>query len=280
MTNPAAPAVPPANPVPSTEEKFLFENNGYLVVENFLKPDHVARLLGALDRAVVRRRVRREANPAEARLTLVNGAKSTRILYILEDDPLFLELMGWPALLPYVREFIGPRAHYHASDAIVEHGSELMSRKGGWHIDGHDEGYRTLSSPVALLQLKVGYYLTDMTQPGNANLTVVPGSHRTPHPPTREELGRRESVPGAVQVCAPAGSMILFHNALWHAAAPYASPEHRRTMLYYAYEHHWMMAAEGHWGYSKDFYNRQLSPAQRAYFHGFLFDPPEHRHFF
>ena len=166
MTNPAAPVGPTTNPVPSAEEKFLFDTNGYLVIENFLKPDHVARLLAALDRAVVRRRVRREADPAEARLTLVNGAKSTRILYILEDDPLFLELMDWPALLPYVREFIGPRAHYHASDAIVEHGSELMGRKGGWHIDGHDEGYRTLSSPVALLQLKVGYYLTDMTQPG------------------------------------------------------------------------------------------------------------------
>ena len=37
----------------------------------------------------------------------------------------------------------------------------------------------------------------------------------------------------------------------------------RRTMLYYAYEHPWMIGAQGHWGYSKEFYNRRLSPAQR-----------------
>ena len=39
-------------------ERFSFDTTGYLVLENFLKPDHVARLLAALDRAVARRRHR------------------------------------------------------------------------------------------------------------------------------------------------------------------------------------------------------------------------------
>jgi ectoine hydroxylase-related dioxygenase (phytanoyl-CoA dioxygenase family) len=116
-----------------------------------------------------------------------------------------------------------------------------------------------------------------MTQPGNANLMVVPGSHKSGQPPSHADFERIGRFPGAVQVCAPAGSAILFHNALWHTAAPFASPQHHRTMLYYAYEHPWMMSCEETWHYSKDFYNHRLSPAQHRFFHGNFFDPPEHR---
>src|SRR5450755_3650114 len=180
MASPATLAASPPSAVktgPTAAERFAFETTGYLVLENFLEADHISRLLAALDRAVTRRREKVARDPAEKRNTLINGARSTRLLYILEDDPLFLELVDWAPLMPYVHALINPMPHYHASDAIVEQGSELMSRKGGWHIDGNDQGYRSLRWPIPLLQLKVGYYLTDMTQPGNANLTVVPGSH-------------------------------------------------------------------------------------------------------
>jgi hypothetical protein len=69
-------------------------------------------------------------------------------------------------------------------------------------------------NPIPLLQLKVGYYLTDMTQPGNANLTIVPGSRKSGHAPKHADFARIGHIPGATQVCAPAGSAILFHNAL------------------------------------------------------------------
>jgi len=272
-----APAAAAAKTGLTEAQRFFFDTTGYMVLENFLAPDHVARLLATLDRVIARRRQQVELDKSQARFTLINGKKSTRILYILDDDPLFLELINWPPLMPYVKELINPDPHHHASDAIVEFGSDMMARKGGWHIDGNDNGYRGLGWPIPLLQLKVGYYLTDMTQPGNGNLTLVPGSHKATKPPAAEDLQRRELFPGAVQVCAPAGSMILFHNAVWHTAAPFASPEHRRTMLYYAYEHPWMIGSEEHCRYSKDFYNHRLSAEQHRLFHGFLFDPPEHR---
>jgi hypothetical protein len=37
-----------------------------------------------------------------------------------------------------------------------------------------------------------------------------------------------------------------------------------------------MLASTAHWNYSQVFYNR-LKPAERAFFHGFVFDPPEMR---
>lgn len=264
--------------VPSAAERFTFENQGYLVLENFLKPDHVARLLAAVDRTVARRReLARTKQKEPAGFTHVKSDRSARFFYIFDDDPLFLELLDWGPLMPYVHAFINPMPHHHGSDVIVEHGSDFMNRKGEWHIDGHDNGYRNLGHPIPILQLKVGFYISDMTAPWQGNLTVVPGSHKAQLAPTEEDRQKRDFFPGAVQVCAPAGTAILFHNALWHTAAPFNNPDGVRKMIYTAYEHPWMVGSQEHWGYSKEFYNQRLSPAQRKFFHGFVFDPPEQR---
>ena len=47
-------------------------------------------------------------------------------------------------------------------------------------------------------------------------------------------------------------------------------------MLYYGYEHPWMLACAEQWRYGADFL-QGLSPEHRAFFHGFVFDPPEYR---
>jgi hypothetical protein len=208
------------------------------VLKEFFPAEHVARLRGALDQTVRRRRA---AVPADWKwtwpprgpedLTQRNGAKSTRILNILEDDPLFLELLTWPALQPYIHAFFNPQPHYCASDAIVEDASDFRDRTNGWHIDGSDNGYRNFGAHIPLLQLKLGVYLTDMTKPWRGNLTVVPGSHLSRTEPSAADRSRREFFPGAEQVCAPAGTVILFHNAIWHTAAPYDAGAPGREML-------------------------------------------------
>ena len=146
----------------------------------------------------------------------------------------------------------------------------------GWHIDGHDEGYRRLGTPIPFLQLKIGYYLTDMTEPGQGNLCVVPGSHKAEYNPDPEDLQNMDLFSGAIQICAPAGTAILFHNALWHSSGPWTKDDGKRIMLYYAYEHPWMIASQEHWGYNQEFYN-DLPSKRRQLFHGFLFNPPEQR---
>ncbi|MCB0095144.1 MAG: phytanoyl-CoA dioxygenase family protein, partial [Caldilineaceae bacterium] len=42
-------------------ERFFFESNGYLVLENFLSDEHVARLQVALDRVITQRRAQQQA---------------------------------------------------------------------------------------------------------------------------------------------------------------------------------------------------------------------------
>src|ERR1051326_364194 len=219
-------------------ERFRFDNEGYLVLEGFLDPEHIAQLLEASHRAVARRRALiKEGIPHTG--TSHMRDPDARLFYILDDDPLFLELLDWPAIMPYVTGLLNERPHHHASDLIVEHGP--IGRGMGWHQDGHDNAFRGLGSPIPLLQLKIGYYLTDMTEGGRGNLCVVPGSHKAHCAPDPEDLKRTELFPGAIQVCAPAGSAILFHNALWHSSGPWTQEDGARIMLYYAYEHPWMI---------------------------------------
>ena len=261
---------------PTLAERFFFDNNGYLVLEEFLDQDHVSALIGALGRAMQRRRRLQEQGTPHSGMTQIKGEKSTRIFYILDEDPLLLEMLDWPAIWPYVTGLLNALPHHHASDAILEYSSDLIGQGMGWHIDGHDEGFRNLGPQIPLLQLKIGYYLSDMTQPGQGNLCIVPGSHKAAYEPDQEDLQRGEKSAGIAEICAPAGTAILFHNALWHSGGPFTREDGLRCMLYYAYEHPWMIASQEHWGYSQGFYN-SLSSDRRKLFHGFVFDPPEQR---
>jgi ectoine hydroxylase-related dioxygenase (phytanoyl-CoA dioxygenase family) len=258
---------------PSPAERFFFDTNGYLLLENLLTPEHTAALREATLRLEARRRAQLAQDPEGTEGTWIEG-DNTHLYYLIHEDPLFLDLLDHPAIWPYVTGLLNERPHYHASNAYIEYGTKGHPLR--WHQDGFDEGYRNLGWPVPLMQLKVGYYLTDMTEPGQNNLCIVPGSHKSRLDPDPDDLLRPDLFPGVRQICAPAGSAILFHNALWHSIGPWTKDSGGRIILYYAYEHPWMMASRSHWWYRPEFYN-SLSAERRKLFHGFLFDPPEPR---
>ena len=64
-------------------EKFFFENNGYLVLDNFLAPSHIETLRSALAESIEKRREREEKELSQTGMTHIHGEKSTRIFYIL-----------------------------------------------------------------------------------------------------------------------------------------------------------------------------------------------------
>jgi hypothetical protein len=141
---------------PTQAERFFFDNNGYLALEGFLPLDHTARLRVALERAIGRRSApdywREHPTAFPERLEGPNY----RIFHLLDEDPLFLELMDYPPMMEYVRALLNPMPHIHATDAIFE--TERGPGHGvAWHIDGIQNGFRNLRPHIPLLQLKVGY---------------------------------------------------------------------------------------------------------------------------
>lgn len=252
---------------PTPAERFFFDTNGYLALESFLPADLVTDLLQALGPAIERRREKQLAGTArenEARFVLGNS----RIFGLLEDDPLFLDLMDYAPVMPYVRGLLNPEAHYHASDAIWE--VENPGEGPHWHRDGREAGYSLFRPQVPHLQIKIGYFLSDMTQPDQGNLTIVPGSHHATVDPPPSQLAAFDSMPGAMQLRVPPGTCVMFHNAVWHTPGRWTASRGERIVLYYAYEHPWMMAAYQA-RYTRGFY-QGLSPERKRMFHEVAFE--------
>ena len=253
---------------PTAEQVSRFHEDGYLLLERFLDEDHVARLTATLSRAVARRREAHAAGRPTVGMTQVDG-DHTRIYYLLDEDPEFLDLLDFAPTLAYIHALFDEQPHFHASDAFWQEGAQDSGP--GWHQDG-SHFYRDMEKPTPLLQLKIGYFLSDMTEPDQGNLMVVPGSHRDDaNAPSEDQTADFGAMPGAVQVCCPPGSALMFHNALWHTGGPSRRADGRRYLLYYAYEHRWMIASPEPVSYPREFY-RRLDDRLRPLFHPFVFD--------
>ena len=201
----------------SQSEKFFFDNNGYLVLEQFLDSELTRDMLQTVKRVANLRRKLCTEEVEHTGITHISD-QNTRYFYILDDDPLFLTMLDYLSIMVYVESLLNSKPHHHESDAVLEFGP--VGQDMAWHIDGNDDGYRGLARPIPLLQLKVGYDLTDMTEAGQGNLSLIPGSHKSMTDPSADDLQKKELFEGAIQFCAPAGTAILFHNALWHSSGP------------------------------------------------------------
>ena len=260
---------------PTAAEHFFFYTNGYLLLEDFLSVDLAAALYGAVGQVIKRRKApdfARECEPAFAdRLDMPNK----RVMHLLAGDQLFLEMLDYPPMLDYVYGLSNKMSHLHSTDAFYE--IERGDYHGrSWRIDGIQDGFRNFKPHIPLLQLKVSYYLSDMSEPDLGDLTLVVGSHKSYLDPDAEDLKNPKLFPVALQVCGGPGTAVLFHNAMWHTPGPFTRAGGKRVMLYYGYEHPWMLACAEQWLYDQ-FFLRSLNEDKRRFFHGFVFDPPEYR---
>src|SRR5688500_20405387 len=106
--------------MPTAAERFFFDNNGYLVLDGFLAPGHVEKLLSALEKAIDRRRSEgyRREHPTAFPERL--DGPNYRIFHLLDEDPLVLARMDYGPIMEYVRAHLHPMPHVHATDASRE----------------------------------------------------------------------------------------------------------------------------------------------------------------
>jgi ectoine hydroxylase-related dioxygenase (phytanoyl-CoA dioxygenase family) len=86
--------------------------------------------------------------------------------------------------------------------------------------------------------LKVAVYLTDVDEPDDGALEVVPGSHldaasRYPD----------EDQPGGVPILGPAGTVAVFDARLWHRRRDNLGTRVRRAM-FLAYSYRWLTSRD------------------------------------
>jgi ectoine hydroxylase-related dioxygenase (phytanoyl-CoA dioxygenase family) len=160
---------------------------------------------------------------------------------IIEYDPLFLDLLEHPTVLPIVREILGDDIAMIDNDYLISPPLKQPGQHNAWHFD---EGLTGLYSPRSTMMVKVFFALDDVA-PDGGTTAFVPGSHRFPLDYAMPVAPDGESMPGHVRMAVKAGTAYLFNGRLYHAALPNRGQRTRR-MLVFNYGHVWMKPWQGY----------------------------------
>ncbi len=210
-----------------TEELWdAFMEEGFLAFEDALSPDEVAHYLEEADALAA------DDGKFRTDRTYVAGN-------VVERGKVWSDLIDHDRHVGFVYDVYGELLKLHISQVFIR-------PNGGSHNIWHPDGARGVPygvfSPELPLQIKVGYWLTDLPAPRMGNFVYVPGSHRTHY---IEGYDTHDSLPGERVVTLRAGTMTLMHASLWHRVDPNESDVTRKN-IFYAYCPSWVCEGDRH----------------------------------
>jgi hypothetical protein len=211
-------------------QRFFFEAQGYLVIEDALTPEQLAM-------------TRRKCGEAEALWRADTDRPGVRrwdleqVVGVMEYDPFFVDMTENPRVFPIVRDLLGADVRLLDHDYFMTPAGATIHR--GWH---YDETFPGVYHPRSILMLKVFYVLEDIAHDGGATV-VLPGSHLFGYKPPNADAP--EDLPGCVRLDLPAGAAYLMAGRVWHSAGNNLS-DRPRKLLIYTYGHKWMRIWDGY----------------------------------
>jgi ectoine hydroxylase len=216
--------MPLGRPGPMTDlERFQFETAGYLVIPGALSPEEAAACREAAER------LHGPHPPGQWRQL---GAT-------YEQEPAMEHLMDHPSVLPKVRALLGDHFILQSSwCTMVPAGFS----GGGFHQDGSGVyEFRRLATPTPLVQLRIGYFLTEQSRPNMGNLAIIPGSHNAPMPLPRQEAV--DALPIVEVICGEPGTALMFHQGVYHRGTP-NEMAYDRHMIHMVYAPPWLTPSD------------------------------------
>ncbi len=218
----------------SEEQHDFFEANGYLIVPSVLNADEIAHFTRIVDKLAADDRAKRKVAP-DSCVEIRNS--------IARSDEL-LPLLDWPATFPLMAQIMGWNIQLTTSHIFVRMPTpqaESSFKAAGWHADGPNPQFPEINGVRPRMYAKIGYFLSDLSEPDKGNLRVVPGSHlRAQKPETDPATGEPE---GAIQVLTRPGDAVFFEQRTWHAVGPnYA--DYPRKNIYIGYCHRYLKAID------------------------------------
>lgn len=209
----------------TAEQRDQFDQEGYLIVPDALDESMLTQLLEAADRVDRDERVAKNIDP---------GATMAKFRTLVEDD-VFLELLDWPKTFPLIWDLLGWNVQHYISHLIYyppESSNRVDLKPGGWHQDG-GRPVPEMERPQPRLSLKVGFWLTDISQVENGGIRIIPGSHKGDRPP---DLHSEDDI---LQLQVKAGTAVLFDRRMWHARGINTS-DITRKVLFLGYSYRWL----------------------------------------
>jgi hypothetical protein len=213
------------------EQKFLFDLQGYLVLERMLPPEQVARMLAEVHARVA-------AAPD-------NDPFSSRFGGFLEWGEDWRGLIDHERLLPVVRALCGEKfrldhAYGMAMRADGRRGAEDLHHHAA--IFDHGCYYTTHGERMHNGLIVVGIALTDVPS-GAGGFCCIPGTHKSLFPPPKGYWSAVDN-PLVKHVPMRAGDAVVFTEALTHGTQPWTCTDHERRAVLLKY-------APGYYAFSK-----------------------------
>jgi ectoine hydroxylase-related dioxygenase (phytanoyl-CoA dioxygenase family) len=224
-------------PALTPAQRYHLDVYGYVVIENTLTEDETGRLLEAMQR--LKRDFLATEDPARA---TVRGCglsayrpNHMHFKHVLETDAAVFDYLTHPRLVGMAQEIVGGTVRLEESEAIInsrnpgQTGDEPISY--GWHT-GTRPDYGTYTEN-GLYHCPFVKTLTNLTElgPDDGGTAVIAGSHKVKCS-QREIVACAEKDPSLIhQVVAPAGSTLLFGEALVHATGPIRGDRERTIII-------------------------------------------------
>lgn len=204
-----------------------FERDGILVLPARVAPERAAALGEELERVA-------------ALLAELHDREVQRFSRAVAYSEEFLRLIDDPVHFGFAYDLFGELTTLHYSHGFIRRPG--LEADNAWHFDGPRVTPHQLYGGRLPLVLKIGWWLTDLSEPDAGNFVYLPGSHRALDIPTALT---HEPARGEVMLRVPPGSITIMHGGLWHRVLSNRSDRTRRN-LFFAYCPSWLAPQESH----------------------------------
>ena len=201
-------------------EQYLFDLQGFLVVEDALTGAQLAALNEIIDQQIA--------------LVDEPGKLWLRFNRLLSWGTPFQNLIDNPRISPYLLDLLGPKFR-------LDHDYIHIICQGPGPIGSDLHGGGTPYDPCQYYQYKngrmyngltaVAYNLTDVN-PGEGGFGCIPGSHKSNLPLPAELQDLEHPHPCVQEIGGKAGTAIIFTEALTHGTLVWKGQRDRRTLFY------------------------------------------------
>ena len=158
----------------------------------------------------------------------------------MSRDDVFLELLDWHRTVPLVVQLLNHNIQLLTSHLIVRPPSPSGTPRGykqaGWHRDG-GTAPSDLGRGQPRMFIKVGYWLTDLSDKGRGAIRFVRGSNHWPGQLPPRQAGRDPD--DTIEIQAKPGTAVLFENRTLHSVGPNLSSIDRKS-LFFGYSYRWL----------------------------------------
>ncbi len=212
-------------------QQYLFDLQGYLVLENVLGKAALATLHALID-------AQQLPSPREKiRFGSAAGLHGSDYGFLNWGEP-FCRLLDHEAIMPVLRVRLGDCFRLDRLYGMRMHQGQTS---GMLHADYGASARNVLVRPgerfhFATNGIYEGFVVAAWSLadagPAHGGFWCIPGSHKSQFKLPRQIFEAPEKSPCVVIPEVPAGSVILFTEALVHGTAPWTAAHERRTLLY------------------------------------------------